>query len=169
MGRAPAVVNRILSEFVGSREREGARLASAILRQADEMKAVVRQLEPLVPELLASAEARLTARIEEAMPQSANGIPPEETFARIRQEVALLGLRGDVAEEFDRLSIHLAELERTVAAGGVVGKRLDFLTQELNREANTLASKASGIAITDGATTLKLLIEQTREQIQNLE
>ena len=103
------------------------------------------------------------------MPQAANGIPAEETFARIRQEVALLGLRGDVTEEFDRLAIHFAEVLRALEQGGALGKRLDFLTQELNREANTLASKASGVAVTDGAVALKLLIEQMREQVQNLE
>lgn len=163
------VVTRVLAEFVASREREGARLAATIARQVAEMKGWVQRLEPLIPELLASAEARARARIEEAIPQSGAGIAAEETFARIRQEVALLGLRADVAEEFERLDVHLAEVLRALDAGGAVGKRLDFLTQELNREANTLASKAGGIAVTDGAVALKLLIEQIREQVQNLE
>jgi uncharacterized protein YicC (UPF0701 family) len=163
------VVARVLAEFVASREREGARLAATILRHVEGMKAVAARLEPLIPELLALNEAKLMARVESAMPEAGNGIPPEETFARIRQEVALLSLRGDVAEEFERLVIHLAEVERTVDQGGAIGKRLDFLTQELNREANTLASKAGGIAVTDGAVALKLLIEQVREQVQNIE
>jgi uncharacterized protein (TIGR00255 family) len=163
------VVTQVLEEFVASREREGVRLAATIARLVGEMKVVVQRLEPLVPELLASAEARLKARIEEAMPQAAAAIPAEETFARIRQEVALLGLRADVAEEFERLNIHMGEVLRTLDAGGPSGKRLDFLTQELNREANTLASKAGGIVVTDGAVALKLLIEQVREQVQNLE
>jgi uncharacterized protein (TIGR00255 family) len=163
------IVDDAIADFVASREREGARLADTVLRHVAEMQQAVRELQPLVPELLAAAQARLTARLEEAMPQATNGIAPEETFARIRQEVALLGLRGDVSEEFDRLSIHLAEVLRVVAQGGAIGKRLDFLTQELNREANTLASKATGIAVTDGAVALKLLIEQMREQVQNLE
>jgi uncharacterized protein (TIGR00255 family) len=163
------MVSQVLAEFVASREREGARLAAAIVTHVEAMKVVVAALEPLVPELLAGAEARLVARLQEAMPQAAIGIPPEETFARIRQEVALLGLRGDVTEEFSRLGIHFAEVLRALDQGGAVGKRLDFLTQELNREANTLASKASGVAVTDGAVALKLLIEQMREQVQNLE
>ena len=163
------LVAQVLADFVASREREGQRLAAAIVGHVEEMKAVVASLEPLVPELLAAAQARLTARLEEAMPQAASGIPSEETFARIRQEVALLGLRGDVTEEFNRLTIHFAEVLRALEHGGAVGKRLDFLTQELNREANTLASKASGVAVTDGAVALKLLIEQMREQVQNLE
>lgn len=163
------LVDRTLADFVASREREGARLAEAVVRHVREMQSQVQALQPLVPELLAAAQARLTLRLEEAMPQASNGISPEETFARIRQEVALLGLRGDVAEEFDRLGIHLGEVLRVVEQGGAIGKRLDFLTQELNREANTLASKASGVAVTDGAVALKLLIEQMREQVQNLE
>jgi uncharacterized protein (TIGR00255 family) len=159
----------VVAEFVASREREGSRLAATIVGHVEEMQAVVARLEPLIPELLAGAEARLTARLEEALPQTSSAIPAEETLARIRQEVALLGLRGDVTEEFNRLTIHFAEVLRALDQGGAVGKRLDFLTQELNREANTLASKASGVAVTDGAVALKLLIEQMREQVQNLE
>lgn len=162
-------LDRTIAEFVASREREGARLADTVVRQVTEMQAIVRELQPMVPELLAAAQARLTLRLEEAMPQATNAIPAEETFARIRQEVALLGLRGDVSEEFDRLGIHLGEVLRVVDQGGAIGKRLDFITQELNREANTLASKASGVQVTDGAVALKLLIEQMREQVQNLE
>jgi uncharacterized protein (TIGR00255 family) len=163
------VVGDAIADFVASREREGERLAATVMRQVDAMQEVVREIQPMVPELLAAAQARLATRLEEAMPQAANGIPPEETFARIRLEVALLGLRGDVTEEFDRLGIHLAEVRRLVGVGGALGKRLDFITQELNREANTLASKASGVAVTDGAVALKLLIEQMREQVQNIE
>ncbi len=163
------MVDHAVAEFVASREREGARLADTVLRQVTEMQQLVQALQPIVPELLSAAQARLTLRLTEAMPQATNGISPEEAFARIRQEVALLGLRGDVSEEFERLAIHLAEVLRVVDQGGAIGKRLDFLTQELNREANTLASKASGVAVTDGAVALKLLIEQMREQVQNLE
>jgi uncharacterized protein YicC (UPF0701 family) len=163
------MIRQVVAEFVASREREGRRLAATIIGHVEEMQSVVARLEPMIPELLAGAEARLTARLEEALPQISSGIPSEETFARIRQEVALLGLRGDVTEEFNRLSIHFAEVLRALDQGGAIGKRLDFLTQELNREANTLASKASGVAVTDGAVALKLLIEQMREQVQNLE
>ncbi|UCE31111.1 MAG: YicC family protein [Burkholderiales bacterium] len=93
----------------------------------------------------------------------------QEIAERIRQEVATLGLRADVAEELGRLKAHLAELERALSAGGPVGKRLDFLCQELNREANTLGSKAVAIELTNTSMALKLLIEQIREQVQNLE
>ena len=162
-------VDLVLAEFVASREREGSRLASTIVEQVDQMKQVVVRLQPMIPELLAGAEARLAARLEEAMPESTGAIPREETFARVRQEIALLSLRGDVTEEFDRLTIHFEEVLRALDQGGPIGKRLDFLTQELNRESNTIASKANGVALTDGVVALKLLIEQMREQVQNIE
>jgi uncharacterized protein (TIGR00255 family) len=88
---------------------------------------------------------------------------------RIRQELSLHGIRSDIAEEMDRLATHVAEVRRTLKTGGAVGRRLDFLMQELNREANTVGSKASAIDVTNAAVDLKLLIEQMREQVQNLE
>ncbi|MGE0310624.1 MAG: YicC/YloC family endoribonuclease [Lautropia sp.] len=169
------LVEQVLRDCVAAREREGARLADAIARQVEAMQSLVAQLEPHLPVLLEQARLRLQQRLADAMPDAtsatgaAPGVGPEETFARIRQEVALIALRGDVAEELERLSIHLAEVARLLQAGGAVGKRIDFIGQELNREANTLASKATGIAVTDAAVSLKLLIEQMREQVQNLE
>jgi uncharacterized protein (TIGR00255 family) len=100
---------------------------------------------------------------------SGMALPPDEAMERIRQEVVLHGLRIDVAEELSRLLVHLDELERIVKGRGAVGKRLDFLMQELNREANTLGSKAASIDLNNSAVELKLLIEQIREQVQNLE
>ena len=96
-------------------------------------------------------------------------IPPEETLARVRQEISLLSLKDDITEELDRLDTHLEAMDQALAAGGPVGKRLDFLSQELNREANTIASKSIALSITDTALALKLHIEQVREQVQNLE
>ncbi len=93
----------------------------------------------------------------------------EEINDRIRQELSLQGMRADIAEEMDRLVAHVAEVRRTLRQGGAVGRRLDFLMQELNREANTIASKASAVDMTSAAVELKLLIEQMREQVQNLE
>ena len=98
-----------------------------------------------------------------------SGISREDLSDRIRQELTMHGMRADVAEEMDRLGAHVAEVRRTLDAGGGVGRRLDFLMQELNREANTIASKASAIEMTTAAVELKLLIEQMREQVQNLE
>ncbi|MGE0798935.1 MAG: YicC family protein [Lautropia sp.] len=162
-------VDLAIADFVASRAAEGGQLAATIRAQVGEMRAIVALLRPRVPELLEAARERLTARLQEAMADVQSPIPAEETFARIRQEIALMSLRGDITEELDRLEIHFEAVAAALAGGGAVGKRLDFLTQELNREANTIASKANGIEVTDAAVALKLLIEQMREQVQNLE
>ena len=118
-------------------------------------------MTPLVPQALAAYQEKISQRLREAI-----GSADDE---RIRTEVALFAARADIAEEIDRLRAHLGETERVLAAGGLVGKRLDFLAQELNREANTLASKAASPAIADCALELKVLVEQIREQVQNIE
>ena len=139
--------------------------------RAGAMTAIVVALRPRAPELVAEFGPRLTDRLREAATGALAGtaVPLEEAMARIRQEVSVYGMRVDVAEELARLEIHIAELVRIVDGGGQVGKRLDFLMQELNREANTLGSKAAGLEVTQASIELKLLIEQVREQVQNLE
>lgn len=158
-------------ELGESRQREGARLAQAILERADRMQAIVELLRSRAPELLAAFEQRLVERLKAALTDAAGGtsLPVDELMERVRQEVVLHGLRIDVAEELSRLAVHIDELRRVVAGDGPVGKRLDFLMQELNREANTLGSKAASLDLTSAAVELKLLIEQIREQVQNLE
>lgn len=163
------LIDRTFGECVAARRREGARLAEVIHHHLQAMQVVCEALRPRIPALLADAQERLSARLAEALPTEGVMVGREETFARVRQEVALLSLRGDVAEELDRLEAHLAEARQVLAEGGTVGKRLDFLSQEMNREANTIASKAIAIAVTDAAVTLKLSIEQLREQVQNIE
>jgi uncharacterized protein (TIGR00255 family) len=160
-----------VAELSASRQREGARLAETILERADRMIAIVRTLEADAPALLATYEQRLVERLRTALMDAATGtpLPVEQALDRIRQEVVLYGLRIDVAEELSRLGVHIDELRRILAGPGPVGKRLDFLMQELNREANTLGSKAASIDLTTSAVELKLLIEQIREQVQNLE
>lgn len=160
-----------IDELLASREREGARLADAIRQRADAMTAIVVALRPRTAGLVAEFGQKLTERLREAATGALQGtpVPLDEAMARIRQEVSVYGIRVDVAEELSRLEIHIAELRRIVDGGGQVGKRLDFLMQELNREANTLGSKASGLEVTQAAVELKLLIEQVREQVQNLE
>jgi uncharacterized protein (TIGR00255 family) len=135
------------------------------------MRAIVAAHQVRAPELVAAFGQRITERLREAATGglAGSGIPLEESMARIRQEVALHGIRVDVAEELSRLDIHINELMRIVEQGGAAGKRLDFLMQELNREANTLGSKAAGLDTTAASIELKLLIEQVREQVQNLE
>jgi len=119
--------------------------------------------------LIDAWQRKLVERLREALEQTGAAIPVEETMARVRQEVAAYGLRIDVAEEIGRLQAHVAELRRVLSGPGPVGKRLDFLLQELNREANTLGSKAAAIDLTGASIELKVLIEQIREQVQNLE
>ena len=150
-----------LDQLVAARAREGAKLASVILERMRAMRARVEQVTPLVPEAIAAYHEKVSERLREAL-----GSADDE---RIRTEIAVFGTRVDVAEELERLRAHLTEVERVLGAGGAVGKRLDFIAQELNREANTLASKAASAAVSDAALELKLLIEQVREQVQNLE
>jgi uncharacterized protein (TIGR00255 family) len=150
-----------LAELRAVRGREGAKLAASVLERLGIMRRRVEEVAPLVPQSVAAYQAKLGERLREAI-----GSASDE---RIRAEVALFAAKVDVDEELERLRAHLGEVERTLNAGGAVGKRLDFLAQELNREANTLASKAANPKISDCAMELKLLIEQVREQVQNIE
>ncbi|HVL35435.1 MAG TPA: DUF1732 domain-containing protein, partial [Burkholderiales bacterium] len=152
---------RALEELIASRGREGAKLASSVLERVGAMQRKVGEALPLVPQAVAAYQARLAERLREAM-----GSADDD---RIRAEIALFTAKADVDEELERLRAHLSEVERVLRQGGAVGKRLDFLAQELNREANTLASKAASAALSDCALELKVLVEQVREQVQNVE
>jgi uncharacterized protein (TIGR00255 family) len=152
---------RALDDLVATRAREGAKLVAGILERVRAMRARVDQVAPLLPQAIAAYQQKISERLREAV-----GAADDE---RIRAEVALFAAKGDVAEELERLRVHLDEVQRILQAGGAIGKRLDFLAQELNREANTLASKAVSTALSDCALELKLLVEQVREQVQNLE
>jgi uncharacterized protein (TIGR00255 family) len=156
-----ALMRRVLDDLCAARGREGAKLAAIVLARAAEMRRRLAEVAPLVPEAVATHRAKLAERLREVLEAGV-----EE---RIRTEVALFAAKSDVDEEITRLAAHLDEVERVLSKGGAVGKRLDFLAQELNREANTLASKAAGLKIADCALELKLLIEQVREQVQNIE
>jgi uncharacterized protein (TIGR00255 family) len=165
------LAQQVVNDLLDNRAREGARLGEMITQRAQAMRAIVAAHQVRAPELVAAFGQRITERLREAATGglAGSGIPLEESMARIRQEVALHGIRVDVAEELSRLDIHINELMRIVEQGGAAGKRLDFLMQELNREANTLGSKAAGLDTTAASIELKLLIEQVREQVQNLE
>jgi len=152
---------RALDELVAARAREGAKLASGILERVRSMRSRVEHVTPLLPQAIAAYQEKITERLREAI-----GSADDE---RIRAEIAIFAAKADVAEELERLRTHLEEVERILGTGGAVGKRLDFIAQELNREANTLASKAASQAISDCALELKLLVEQVREQVQNIE
>jgi uncharacterized protein (TIGR00255 family) len=158
-----------LADHDASRVREGAQLSRVMLEQLKGMESAISTLRQRVPELIAAQKQRMEDRLREALTATGPAVPLEETFDRVRQEVAALGLRADVAEELDRLGAHIVECHRVISAGGAAGKRLDFLAQEMNREANTIGSKSLALEQTRAAMDLKLLIEQLREQVQNLE
>jgi uncharacterized protein (TIGR00255 family) len=151
----------LLDEFLASRNREGAKLADVLRDRATRMRQQVAAVAPLVPVALVAYQERLATKLREAVANLDED--------RIRQEIGVFAAKIDVAEELARLITHLDEVERVLKKGGAVGKRLDFLMQELNREANTLSSKSVSSEVTAIALELKLLIEQMREQVQNLE
>ncbi|WP_273431561.1 YicC/YloC family endoribonuclease [Chitinibacter tainanensis] len=158
---AMQLLDEALDEFVAARGREGEKLGAILLVRADEMSSVLAQIAPRLPQIIDEYENKLKQRLQEAL-----GSADDE---RVRQELVLFAQKVDVQEEVDRLHTHLAELRRIVQQGGHAGKRLDFLMQELNREANTFGSKSVSTDTTKVAMTLKVLIEQMREQIQNIE
>jgi len=155
------LVHELLEDFSATRSREGGKLARMILERVERMRELLVAIQPKLPEAIAAYQEKVSSRLREAL-----GGADEE---RVRHEIALFGVRADVSEELSRLAAHLDEVARVVAAGGPVGKRLDFLMQELNREANTLGSKSVSKELSDASLELKLLIEQMREQIQNIE
>lgn len=170
-------INATLDEFIISREREGGALEQVLISRIAAMEEIVTRITPMMPQVIQQFQQKATARLEEALglalQSSGNNagqtITREEALDRIRQEVTVYGIRVDVAEELARLSAHLTETRHILKKGGQVGKRLDFMMQELNREANTLGSKAALKELADASMELKLLIEQMREQVQNLE
>jgi uncharacterized protein (TIGR00255 family) len=151
----------VLEDFTESRAREGEKLKAVLLERVAAMEQRVATVAPRMPQIIAAFQEKLTERLREAMATSDD--------ERIRQEITLFANRIDVDEELSRLVTHFSEIRRVLGAGGAVGKRLDFLMQELNREANTLGSKSVDVEVTKVALDLKLLIEQMREQIQNIE
>jgi uncharacterized protein (TIGR00255 family) len=150
-----------VGELQQSREREGAKLERFLIERLDAIEALVREAAPLVPGAVRAFRERLSARIAEA------ALAPNDE--RLQQEVALYAARIDVEEELSRLGTHVAEVRRVLARGGPCGKRLDFLCQELNREANTLGSKSVASELSRVSVDLKVLVEQMREQVQNVE
>lgn len=152
--------NTASTDFVASRSREGEKLAAMIWERVAAMLQIITHIEPLIPEAQAAYAEKLRQKLLEVLSSADED--------RIRQEIAVYATRIDVAEELHRLRTHLGEVERVLTKGGLVGKRLDFLMQELNREANTLGSKSVVSEVSKAAMDMKLLIEQMREQVQNL-
>lgn len=152
---------KALDELRNGRAREGADLARLLNERLDGILEEVEALRKLVPQMLTTQRQKILDRFGEMKAE----LDPQ----RLEQELVLLAQKSDVAEELDRLSTHVSEVRRVLKAGGAAGRRLDFLMQELNREANTLGSKAFDSRSTQAAVNLKVLIEQMREQVQNIE
>lgn len=160
------LLDRGIEELVASREREGAELARLIGERCDEVERIVTALKPAIPDIIAAQRERLRERLADL----SRGLPSAGLDSgRLEQEMTLFAQKIDVSEELDRLQTHTAEVHRILTRSGPIGRRLDFLMQELNREANTLGSKSADVATTQASVDLKVLIEQMREQIQNLE
>ena len=166
------VVGNALEAFNASREREGAALAAILSKNCDTIEEVVAAVAERIPDIHRNLKEKLEQRLQEALGtvlSGAGSISREEVSDRIRQEVTFYALKMDVTEEINRLRTHVAEVRRILKEGGAAGRRLDFVTQEMNREANTLGSKSAAIEMTDAAVALKLCIDQMREQLQNIE
>ncbi len=166
------LAQEVLSGFVDARQREGKRLADMLRDRLKQLTQLAREAQPLIPELVAQQRQRFIDRWNEAMGaghQSGAAVSSEAAQERALTEATAFAIRIDVAEELTRLDSHLEEIERLIKKGGDVGKRLDFLIQELHREANTLGSKSSSLELTRISVDMKVLIEQMREQVQNLE
>ncbi|MGA8277920.1 MAG: YicC/YloC family endoribonuclease [Rhodanobacteraceae bacterium] len=155
------LLDRALDDMVATREREGARLAAFLRERLDAIENLVAQVRAHLPEVRAALRARVDARLADIKQPAEPG--------RIEQEIVMQLSRMDVDEELDRLSTHITEARRIFGLREAVGRRLDFLMQEFNREANTLGSKSADSHTTNAAVELKVLIEQMREQVQNLE
>ncbi|WP_313738454.1 YicC/YloC family endoribonuclease [Pseudomonas sp.] len=158
---ALGLFDEALKELLAGRVREGQELARLIGERLDAMSQEVATLRTLVPQMLAAQRQKVLDRFHDMQAE----LDPQ----RLEQEMVLLAQKSDVAEELDRLETHITEVRRVLKSGGAAGRRLDFLMQELNREANTLGSKAFDPRSTQAAVNLKVLIEQMREQVQNIE
>jgi len=161
LAAARALATATLSDLTAARAREGARLSELIDQRCNALSSLVEQVRARLPEV----QARMRARLNDRVAELTASVDPE----RLEQELALVLQRLDVDEELDRLTAHIAEIRRVIQASEPAGRRLDFLMQELNREANTLSSKSQDLETTRGAVDMKVLIEQMREQVQNVE
>jgi uncharacterized protein (TIGR00255 family) len=155
------LLEEALDELTATRGREGDKLKTVLLERVGRMQQLAIDVAPQIPNLIKAHQEKLAARLQEAM--------INQDDDRVRQELVLFAAKIDVDEELARLQTHLDEVRRVLEKGGAVGKRLDFLMQELNREANTLGAKSIASSVSQVSMELKILVEQMREQIQNIE
>lgn len=153
-------LSQAIDELIAARHREGEKLKQVLLDRLQGVREQISIVKPLMPALISQYQEKLTSKLREAL---------QADDDRVRQEIVLFAQRIDVDEELARLNAHIVEMDRILTAGGAMGKKLDFLMQEMNREANTLGSKSVAIETTQVSMQLKVLIEQMREQIQNIE
>lgn len=164
------LATQALDALLQARAREGERLAAMLMDRLGQLRTLAGEAAPLIPQLVALQRQRFLDRWNEALgPEAATLGATEQARDRALSEATAYAIRIDVAEELTRLGSHLEEIERLIRKGGEIGKRLDFLIQELHREANTLGSKSSSIELTRISVDMKVLIEQMREQVQNIE
>lgn len=163
------LARKALKEMMVAREREGARLALMLLDRTAQLRNLTAATIPLIPKLVEQQKARFIERWKDAVALADGTALPELAQDRALVEATAFAIRIDVAEEVTRISSHLDEIDRLLSDGGELGKRLDFLIQELHREANTLGSKSASLEVTRISVNMKVLIEQIREQVQNIE
>ena len=166
---AQTLARQALESMLQARAQEGERLATMLHDRLGQLRALTLQAVPLVPRLVEQQRQRFMERWKEAMGLAEGSATPEAAQDRALSEATAFAIRIDVAEEVTRLQSHIDEIERLLQQGGEIGKRLDFLIQELHREANTLGSKSAALALTRISVDMKVLIEQMREQVQNIE
>ncbi len=164
-----ALAQTVLDGLIEARQREGARLAAMLRDRLQQLRQLAQDAQPLIPQLVAQQRQRFLDRWNEALGSAGTSLNAESAQDRALTEATAFAIRIDVAEELTRLDSHLSEIERLLKKGGDIGKRLDFLIQELHREANTLGSKSSSLELTRISVDMKVLIEQMREQVQNIE
>lgn len=164
-----ALTRQAIEQLQSARAREGERLCAMLQDRIEKLQALATQAEPLVPQLVAQQRERFLQRWQDAMGLTESGSTSEAAQDRALAEATAFAIRIDVAEELTRLRSHLQELSRLLQKGGEIGKRLDFLIQELHREANTMGSKSAALELTHISVDMKVLIEQMREQVQNIE
>lgn len=155
------LLNKALDDLTASREREGEKIKTMLEERCTSILGIVAEVQTVIPEIKASWEKKIRERMAEA------GVETDDS--RLTQELILMSQKMDVEEELDRLRAHIAEIQRVLGKKEPVGRRLDFLMQELNREANTLGSKSVAVTTSQASVELKVLIEQMREQVQNIE
>ncbi|MDT8992438.1 YicC/YloC family endoribonuclease [Curvibacter sp. APW13] len=166
---ALSLMEQAIAGLRDARQREGKRLAEMLLDRIAQLQALAQQAQPLIPQLVEQQRQRFLERWKEAMALGDETVTPQAAQERALSEATAFAIRIDVAEELTRLASHLDEIARLIKKGGEIGKRLDFLIQELHREANTMGSKSAALELTRVSVDMKVLIEQMREQVQNIE